>query len=399
MNGFDQIELLEIAPPNPIQLVISAGSYLDDTCITGKTLSDSKLEELFIEGNLHFKDCEFIGKIEISKTLANSTIFENCVFHKSLTIKELESNIIIIGCIFHHNVLFHWDPMVDGASVDTVDTRFLSNLTFNGCNQAKINLHNTKASDVIVDEQSDDTTVKIVKSELNSLSILNSAIKEIDIKISTISKSLTLNIAKSIMLEDSEIGKIISDDPEFWSFLKDKKLIGPLFKRRENGNHLESETVLWSRVSESLIVFIHSFQEDHRYDEADTVFYLMRFARIKEQLSKKNLFSKLGAISKAVFYGYMGGWGVKLLNPILTSIAIILLYTGIYSIGGEHTNPSTSLQESLYNSINLSIGRFFNIGESLYNIVYLRFMEGQEGIIGLIFITLIIGMFIRKLVR
>lgn len=399
ITEFDEIELREVKQANPTQLIATEGSYLGNTIINGQTLTNSELAGLFVDGDLHFEDCEFIGKFEISKTTANTTIFENCVFHKSLSVKELEANVTIIGCLFHQNVLFHWDPIVDGSIIDIVDSRFLSNLTFNGCNQAKISLHNVKATDIMVDEQSDGTAVKIVKSELSSLSIINSKISELDIKISTISNSLISNSADSIRLQDSEIGKIISDDEEFWRFLKEKRLIGPLFKGRENSVNPESEQVLWSRVSESLLVFIHSFQNEHKYDEADTIYYLMRFARLRRQLSEPNLLSRINALIKWCFYGIIGGWGVRLLNPIRTAITIILVYASIYTITSIQKNPTSPIQDIIYNSINLSIGRFFNIGDSLYNIVYLRFVEGQEGILGLVLITLTIGVFIRKLVR
>ena len=400
MDDFDSIEWAEITPKNPVQLSANEKGFFQTTVIKCKIVSDSILAHLYIDGELHFEDCEFVGKLEILKTFAQLTVFKNCIFQKPLIMKELESNINIIGCVFHQSVLVYWDPSVDASPIDIVDSKFLSSLTLNGCNDTKISIHSSKASDILIGEQSNNTFLEIIKSEINSLTISNSVILEMDIKISIISKSLISNIAQSILLDNTEIGNIVSDDPDFWLFIKKRRLIGPLFHRREReGKEMETKAQLWSRISQSLLVFIHSFEDDHRYSEADIVFYLMRFARINEQLNDGNIRNNITTLLQGFVYGIIGGWGVRLINPILSSLVIIVGYALIYFLDKLHAAHNAIVGQVLYSSLNLSIGRFFNIGESLYNIQYFRFVDGQEGVIGIIFITLIIGMFIRKMVR
>ncbi len=62
-----------------------------------------------------------------------------------------------------------------------------------------------------------------------------------------------------------------------------------------------------------------------------------------------------------------------------------------------YLNPSIPLL--LSDGFDISVQRFYNLGSKMYAKDLLGFFEIQEGILGIILNTLIIGMFIRKLVR
>ncbi len=298
---FNNAQLLE-----PVR-ILAEGTIVEGRTVKGQTLTNSKLAELYIEGEICFEDCEFIGRLEISKTMASGTTFKNCIFHKNLIIKELESNITIISCLFHQDVLFYWDPVVDAFLIDIVDSRFNSNLTINGCNNTKILINTVKATEINIGEQSDGTHIKLLNSELQSFRINNSVIEELNVKNTKISNELTSNTSSFIFLKQSEIGQIRSDDPDFWIFLQKGRLIGPLFKAKKEQ---EEKNEYWSRVSETLLVFVNSFQKEHSYKEADIAFYLMRFARMKEKLHSKKIRDKMsGGVGRVFLWNnwWLGG--------------------------------------------------------------------------------------------
>jgi hypothetical protein len=365
-----------------------------------ETFGNCHLKGIVIDGQIHFENCQFEGYVELEKITAEKISFRNCVFKFPVILKNIEGKISLVDCYFQRNVTLYWNPTSTPEPIEILRCELFGNLIVNGFNESKFVLDTTMANSILIDEQSDDCSISVSKCELRSLKIHNSVVDNLDIKESKIYRDLVINKCRSVMLKSSEIGNISSDDKDFWLFLKGKKFEGPLFKSRTEDDVVETEHELWTRVSNSLLVFVSSFNREHRYGDADTTYYLMRKARTRAELSgNADLPQKIKVNSKRIFLGWVGGWGVKIMNPFLTCLIVILTYSifYIFAIYGDPTNKS--FLEIMLQGLYVSVCRFYNLGDDLYKKEYLWFLEIQEGIIGIILNTLLIGMLIRKLIR
>ncbi|MGL4874837.1 MAG: hypothetical protein ACRC30_09335 [Clostridium sp.] len=352
-------------------------------------------------GMIKFEKCIFTEKIAFEKFSAEKIHFENCIFEKSLIFRSMETNIILRDCKIKEELKFDWQPCGNICNTVTlVECDIEKIIDIEGFQGKEIKIGNINCS-ILKCEISDETKkrIEINNSKLGKCILDLNKGTQIDIKNTDIEKKCLVNGAGAIKLKNSEINKIESNEEEFWLFLKKQKYEGALFNSNNKTDLSESEK--WKIISETLFVVMKSFREYEKYDEADTAFAMMRKARVKQSLAsnEKNIFEKMFIMLKYLFVGIIVGWGVKIKNPIISGICIIIMYGIDYFEKLFEVNNRANVQGVVIDAINMSINRFFNMGNNMYDVHFFKVFEIQESVIGMIFITLIVGMFIRKIVR
>lgn len=429
------------------------GEDLSSYRFENRTFAQVNLLDILIEQQLVFENCNFQDYIIFEKIEDGAILFKNCNFQKQIQFKCVNSKLTFIDCEFNSKMTLYDDIDIDiGIAIEFVHCEFKNLLNFNNFKDTKLTFENCIIRTLELDNQCEKIQLLIESSEIDVMKINNALINELVISNSIILKwakiastiieqmsvtnskvielnfinvtraeiviresymqlleltncqinqleinatqiveALIINEAKVIKLKDSVINRIESDSDNMWGFLQKEKFEGPLFYEFEQR---KNDAIYWKELENTLCVLMNSFTSDHQYRNADTSYYLMRKAEYQYKiLSNMSFMKNLNAHSIYIFLGIISGWGVKIRNPIVTAVILTFLYAGLYF------KEMGATKENIVPSFKISLERFFNTGEGIYVNSYLPFFEVQQSIIGVCLITLITGMFIRKLVR
>lgn len=171
----------------------------------------------------------------------------------------------------------------------------------------------------------------------------------------------------------------------------------PLFKGGDDERNIETAKII-KRM----------FNENHDFGDEDRMFYLLKsleqkrlFASFAENRHIRDLFD--GIVRMLYRYGF--GWGVRIRNPLVTLVIVIIMFGLIYfSLAFSSTGVTLSVVHERYSgllaSILMSLFAILNLdppdAKLSRDTTYVYLLEFG---IGLFFATLIIGIIIRKLIR
>ena len=109
-------------------------------------------------------------------------------------------------------------------------------------------------------------------------------------------------------------------------------------------------------------------------------------------MSRGNFLGKIFYALQYFIVGIRFGWGIKVRNNILSMFSII----SIFALSLFMKNPEGTVASRLFNAFGESVNRFFSVGDIVYNAAS---FESLEAIIGIIMLTIITGVIVRKIIR
>jgi len=148
------------------------------------------------------------------------------------------------------------------------------------------------------------------------------------------------------------------------------------------------------------------FANDNDYVSEDRSFYILNNVEAKDRLSNMRVLMKIPNYLYYLVGRYIFGWGVKIKNPII-SIAIFIVGGSVYNYFSLNlNNPNNAIEYvgqrigGFYAALVLNILSFFGqqadatLPSGIPPYVFM-----SEFILGMIMVTLVVGILIRKLVR
>lgn len=139
-----------------------------------------------------------------------------------------------------------------------------------------------------------------------------------------------------------------------------------------------------------------AYDNRKKYSEMDDCLYNIRNMECKLKIKKeKKLYQKCRYVIYYIILGKMFGWGINILNNIMTMIVTILLF-GIlnckYYEGSEQW-----FWPRVFRCMQISVNRFFNIMD--IEIETLQKFASVQVICGIVMITIMTGVLVRKIIR
>ncbi|HJI60703.1 MAG TPA: hypothetical protein OIM34_01760 [Ruminococcus bromii] len=118
-----------------------------------------------------------------------------------------------------------------------------------------------------------------------------------------------------------------------------------------------------------------------------------------KKIDSKNFFQKALYYTMDFVLGKMFGWGVKISNTLVTASVTILGFTVLYFyflyIKLEENKEFASI---ISMSLTASINRFFNVNE-VNPMTILPYFDTVEQIVGIVMLTIITGVLVRKIIK
>lgn len=141
------------------------------------------------------------------------------------------------------------------------------------------------------------------------------------------------------------------------------------------------------RLREEYLSFKHWFSESGDLYMEDAAYYNMRHYNET-------------SVVKYLFFNFCFGWGVRLWNVLLTAFAIIGIYTGIYVLWDK----IGSIRAVVFSTESFFFGAILSdwsatLKDADKPLSGLAILSMSEGAIGVLLITVLIGAYMRKLLR
>ncbi len=344
------------------------------------------------------RDRKFFVEVEIisCKTPDKKLTFDCCIFDK-ISIKQ-ESNESIQEIRFKNCEI--------------------NEISFRGCNGIRIVFESSPVQTISL-ENCDKSNIRIENSNVQMLSFMGiGEITEVSIAgipdeicIGTINSNETqINKLKlnHCHVESIYVGFIDLLEIEkgatldyFYIYSKEElqRFLNILKKRQNelaNGSISQKEAEL-NYQQKILLAAFNQYSAKNKFQEMDAC--LVRLRRINcrlNRLNTRNLLKKTGYLIENFILGKMFGWGVRIVNSVITASVIIVAFALIYFVALRHSvgNAWQCIQICFESSIN----RFFNVSE-VNPILILEHFDTAEQIIGVIILTIFTGVIARKIIR
>ncbi len=341
------------------------------------------------------KDLKFTGEVEIaySKTAEKKLVFENCIFD-TVSIKNERSEqlkeIRFINCRIGSVRFFQCDITI------VIESSSVQSFVLDYCNIPRIRIESSeirnisfeassKTNEVLIINDSYVTKFTNIDAEINTLELHSSHIEFLHIDDSIRS----LDIKEGAVLERF----FIDNKDELKNFLK---------TLQDRQNALRDGTVSQKMVElkhqhQIMIAAYDQYADENRFQEMDMC--LVRLRKIdcrSNSLSTKNLLKKAIYLIEYLVLGKMFGWGVQIVNSLVTSAAIIAVFALIHF--RVLISSMDSVGQCIKISLMSSVNRFFNVNE-IEPIAILGDLDTAEQIIGVIILTIFTGVIARKIIR
>lgn len=331
-----------------------------------------------------------------TKTDTKKLCIKNCIF-KYLNIKDEDADEIreinFKNCnikklrVFQSSILLNFDE----CNIDT--------LVIESGNEMKIKI-----------EASDFEIISLEKSSrIRNISITQeSTITKLDSKDASIDKILihssfvkTVHINHSIgeleLAQGAQLERLsIDNKSDLNLFLKG------LLKRKKKlskGNRAQRKIVARHQKQIILAAF-NQYDDEHKYQELDMCLVnLRKIDCALKKIDSKNYFQKVLYSTMDFVLGKMFGWGVKISNTLVTASVTILGFAVLYFyflyIKLEENKGFASI---ISMSLTSSINRFFNVNE-VNPMTILPYFDTVEQIVGIVMLTIITGVLVRKIIK
>lgn len=358
--------------------------------------------------------CDVIGDFE--KFAPQPGDLENKHYHEVIikTIGETEDCLKIDKCHIDNLYIFGRDLQINNLNINSslIETLKLESISVRGANNLEINIKDSKIKSI----ELIDTKIKCLKvtrrSTIDFIRFYNSSTtEEVNFKDSVIG-ILQMETMCSAKLDDAQIDKVVVEQSNIDKALKDIRDIEATYKNQSSAKI--------SALQDYLIVLnaiVRSLEERKKYVDLDKYFVLVRKVnfKISHYQAKSNyikkgdsnhrrtlwktaylICGKIEDISRFLKYIMLTcfGWGIKLKSNLLLLSFIIIAYSLYYS----HTLfADMPLSNRIISSIVASIVCFFNVETELF--IRNSYVCLSESVLGIISLTIITGVIVRKIIR
>jgi len=424
--------------------------YLEEVIFKDVDFEQVRLLKINFRNGLTFIRCQFLGKLHLSNITSDKGIsFIDCTFNDDVQIYGVTSK----------NLFQVINSKIDGLlTIDSIITKKLdltsgsaSNIKISSSNRTSeinsllINNFNSISIEILDIGQLED--LKLSKSRFSECrlkkinGISNSQISIIEVRISELTlEKLSFASLSTIQISRSIFNNLIINDNQFKSisFLMPSNLISEHFIVA-NINHedlqldFSTSTISKIEIDSSLYAFIHNitdytpllspdnriqrsqtfkilmsmFRESGRFDLQDKCFYKLKTEETLHKISLSNFPNKYFLTLLYLMNRYMLGWGVQIKNVFLTSALFLLCFSFAYYYS---LNLYNSLHNITYMDKNISgfsaalitsAWSFFGMQSDIKFPADLApiYLLIPEFIAGILLITIIVAMLIRKLIR
>lgn len=257
----------------------------------------------------------------------------------------------------------------------------IENLTLEGCTVGTIILEKGTVLDHL--SISGDSNVNMIDSrdgDINNVVINNSKVEYIRIN----HKVGDISIGNGSLLERFSIEK---EDAfkEFTKTLREKRKIA------QKGTFTEKMAEA-QRQKTIFLAALNQYTSDHKFDEADLCLVNLRGIECAiKRIESRYKIIKAYHVAEYFILGKAFGWGVKIVNTLITSAIMMLLFAFLFYF-------KLSFEKSLPSCIKVSIENFFNLNSSEI-IPQLGNLDLLEQLVGVIMLTIITGVIVRKIIK
>ena len=341
------------------------------------------------------KDLKFSGDVEInySKTDGKILRFENCIFNniiiKNETYNQLEE-LKFVNCQINSVEFFRccMNVIFEMSNVQSIKC--------DECNLPKIKIENSdvhtlsfeskgKADEIFITSKCNIEKIESKDVQIGKLRLHSSHIEHIYTDSSI--DQLELN-------EGAELDYfLIENKDEFKKFLNTLKN-----KRKKlSGGTISQKNVELRHQNKMILALYNQFLDENRFKEMDVCLVILRSINCRlNRLQTKKLLRKFGYLVEYFVLGKMFGWGVQVLNSLITSSVVIALFSLIHFV--KLRNSTSSVWQCMFLSAETSVNRFFNVNE-IDPMPILGQFDTAEQIIGVIILTIFTGVIARKIIR
>lgn len=327
---------------------------------------------------VEISNCCFNEELQISSFTCNSIVFRNCKFRSNVDIRSTRSKISFLKCIFENKIsLFKIIGNInfEESSAENVlyEESNIDSLTFKNFSGNKIACLKTRIGEL-----------KLIQSSINNIRMQKSSdVEKFLIRRSTI-ELLEIKMFRDLEYSNSNINNIKLSTINIKEFRK-------IFMTK---NKIDI-----NRGYEMLLAIYSSFLSRNLYGEIDKCLLLLRdFECMSKIYTKKSIVRKVIYNVQYFILGKMFGWGIKISNNICTALAVIFAYACIYTSTLESIKKGLII-ENFKIALKTSVNRFFNIGNTQYTYTLLSHLDTQESIIGIILMTIVTGVIVRKIIK
>lgn len=341
------------------------------------------------------KNYRFSGDLEIDhcETDNKKLRFENCVFDniiiKNESLRQLEE-MKFIGCEINSVEFFR-------CSINAVfEMSQITSIKFDDCEMPKIKIESSEVQSISFESNGSADELFISG---------RCSIGKIECKDVRIGKLRFHSSHIEHIYTDSSIGLLeLNEGAELDRFFIENKdeLKNFLNTLKEKRKKLRSGTVSQRNVelrhqNVIILALYNQYADENRFKEMDVCLVILR--RIDcwlNRLLSKNPLRKFLYLAEDFVLGKMFGWGVQVVNSLITSGAVIALFAVIHFI--KLREQIGSVWQCMFISAEASINRFFNVNE-IDPMPILGHFDTTEQIIGVVILTIFTGVIARKIIR
>lgn len=358
--------------------------------LVGETDKAIDWSEKIIPGSLTGLRIHGVVTLKNSKTYEKALNVDHCFFDY-LNIKD-EDNAEIERFVFKECKIEQVRFFQCIVKIQLVDCFIEKLFVDGGSNISEINIQGCTINNIIIEKNSsinlisvnEDTKIETFDSRDGSISVLK--VNSSHIGFLRINKT----IGDILLSNGGSLDRFaIEQDNSLKSFFD------TLNNKRKS---VSSKNSLTGKLAEArcqkaiILAALSEYEIEHRFYEADLCLIRLRSIDIAiKKLQSSNSVKIMLYTFEYFLIGIAFGWGVKIYNTIVTSCVVMLLFAVFYLY--------KMLNEwNIWKCIRISIGNFFNLNSTVLYPELLR-VDLAEEIVGVIMLTILTGVIVRKIIR
>lgn len=343
------------------------------------------------------KELRFPGEVTLHYTETNSEkkklLFDGCEFN-IINIKNEKTEkireIVFRNCRMDELRIYHSDTNI------TLENSEAEALIIDYCDISKIKLEGSEVKSVSLENKSEIKELRITnESAVDKLDNKDAKIETLEIHSSQVEFVHIHNSIGSLELgEGARLERFSIDGLD-----KLKRFLNELRQRQKNvrGGTRSQMQVELRHQHQIVLAAFNQYADENRFQEMDMC--LVRLRQLSCDLSRigaKNRLKKAAYMIENLVLGKMFGWGVQIINSLVTSAVIIAVFAVIYFFA--LINSVNDVWQCIQMSAGASVNRFFGADPAEGSAI-LEHFDTIEQIIGVIILTIFTGVIARKIIK
>ncbi len=275
------------------------------------------------------KNLKFSSEVEIaySKTTEQKLVFENCIFD-TISIKNEHAahmkEIRFINCQINAIRFFQSDITI------VIGSSSVQSFVLDYCHIPKLRIESSEVKSISLASSSKADAVLIINDScVTKFTCLDAAVDTLELHSSHIE---FLHINAPIRSLDIKEGAVLER-----FFIDNKEGLKRFLKTLQNrqkalrGGTVSQKVVELKHQHQIMIAAYDQYADENRFQEMDLCLVRLRKINCRSNsLSTNDPLKKLGYLIESFVLGKMFGWGVQIVNSLITSAVIIIAFACIY---------------------------------------------------------------------